>query len=67
MIYGYARVSTSGQDLTQQIVQLEQAGCLKIFREQATGANSERNQLARARLYMRSSMVMRWVLLLPTG
>jgi len=33
MIYGYARVSTTGQDLAQQIAQLTDAGCVKIYRE----------------------------------
>jgi len=48
MIYGYARVSTNGQDLAQQIAQLEIAGCTKIFREKISGASIERPQLKRA-------------------
>lgn len=45
MIYGYARVSTDTQDLTNQRVQLKAAGCEKIFREKISGATAERAQL----------------------
>ena len=48
MIYGYARVSTTGQDLAHQLAQLEGAHCAKVFREKATGANADRPQLRRA-------------------
>jgi len=48
MIYGYARVSTNGQDLAQQIAELEVAGCAKIYREKISGASVERPQLKRA-------------------
>jgi DNA invertase Pin-like site-specific DNA recombinase len=37
MIYGYARVSTDGQDLASQLAQLKAAGCEKVFREEITG------------------------------
>ncbi|RYF14700.1 MAG: recombinase family protein, partial [Oxalobacteraceae bacterium] len=30
MIYGYARVSSNGQDLAQQLAQLDEAGCTKV-------------------------------------
>jgi DNA invertase Pin-like site-specific DNA recombinase len=48
MIYGYARVSTTGQDLAQQLAQLTAAGCVKIYREKISGAATERPQLKRA-------------------
>ena len=48
MIYGYARVSTDGQSLAAQMDQLREAGAEKIFRETASGAKTDRAQLARA-------------------
>src|SRR5271166_5349768 len=47
MIYGYARVSTDAQDLSNQFAQLKAAGCEKIFRDKLTGAHTERPQLQR--------------------
>ena len=46
-IYGYARVSTGPQDLTNQVAQLKAAGCATIFREKITGTHAERPQLKR--------------------
>jgi len=48
MIYGYARVSSNGQDLAQQLAQLDEAGCTKVYREKISGGTAERPQLKRA-------------------
>ena len=45
MIYGYARVSTEAQDLSNQLAQLKAAGCEKVSREKLTGATADRPQL----------------------
>lgn len=42
MKYGYARVSTKGQDLTSQIQTLTAEGCDKIFQEKFTGTKKDR-------------------------
>jgi DNA invertase Pin-like site-specific DNA recombinase len=47
MIYGYARVSTDGQTLDAQREALAAAGVEKVFAETASGAKSDRAQLAR--------------------
>ncbi len=44
---GYARVSTYGQTLDAQLEQLKAAGCVKVYREKATGVQVERQQLQR--------------------
>ena len=43
--YGYARVSTDAQDLTNQVAQLKAAGCGVVYREKMSGATAERPQL----------------------
>ncbi|HVC60729.1 MAG TPA: recombinase family protein [Acetobacteraceae bacterium] len=48
MKYGYARVSTDGQSVTAEVVQLRTAGCSQVFREMASGAKSDRRALRRA-------------------
>ena len=41
MKYGYARVSTKGQDLTAQMETLKAEGCEKIFSEKFTGTKKD--------------------------
>src|SRR3954462_5350258 len=48
MKYGYAGVSTDGQSVEAQVRQLTKAGCKKVFRETAIGANTDRSQLRKA-------------------
>jgi DNA invertase Pin-like site-specific DNA recombinase len=45
MFYGYARVSTEAQDFSNQVAQLEDAGCAIICRKKISGAIAERPQL----------------------
>ena len=46
-LYGYARVSTRDQDLSSQDAELRAAGCAKVFREKASGAKTDRPELAK--------------------
>ncbi len=48
MIYGYARVSTDAQDLSNQLAELTAAGCGPIFREKITSSHAESPQLKRS-------------------
>jgi DNA invertase Pin-like site-specific DNA recombinase len=47
-IYGYARVSTDGQTLDAQVATLMAAGAAPVFRETASGAKTDRRELAKA-------------------
>src|SRR6266849_10904040 len=47
MMYGYARVSTDGQSIEAQVAALTVAGAVKVFREMASGAQTDRAQLRR--------------------
>ena len=45
--YGYARVSTDGQSTEAQIAELKAAGCAVVKAETASGAKTDRRELAK--------------------
>jgi DNA invertase Pin-like site-specific DNA recombinase len=45
--YGYARVSTNGQDLGSQEAELLASGAAKVFKEKVSGAKTDRTELAK--------------------
>lgn len=56
-IVGYARVSTTDQDLEAQIQQLQDAKCDRIFQEKESGAKSDRPALSEMLRYVREDDV----------
>jgi DNA invertase Pin-like site-specific DNA recombinase len=48
MIHGFARVSTDGQSVAAQVAALQDAGAGKVWREVASGVQTDRAQLRRA-------------------
>jgi len=58
MLIGYARVSTTEQNLDLQTDALTKAGCEKIFSDTASGAKSERPGLAEALNFMREGDIL---------
>lgn len=54
MVCGYARVSTTDQNLDAQLDALEKAGCEKIWQEKVSGANrKDRSELTALLKYLR--------------
>ncbi|BCC09474.1 MULTISPECIES: recombinase family protein [Bacillus cereus group] len=44
MKYGYARVSSAGQNLSAQVKQLQEAGCDNIYKEKVSGRKKEHRE-----------------------
>jgi len=53
MRIGYARVSTEGQSLDNQVDRLTHSECIKLFTEKYSGAKSDRKQLKAALDFVR--------------
>lgn len=54
---GYARVSTSDQNLERQIEKLQKIGCEKIFLDKKSGATKDRPELKKLMNYIREGDV----------
>jgi hypothetical protein len=53
-LVGYARVSTSGQNLDRQTRALTEAGCIRVFADQLSGKTADRPELAACLDYLRA-------------
>lgn len=63
MKIGYARVSTTDQNLELQLATLKEAGCDRIFQEKISGAKRERPELQRLLDHLRpDDVVIVWKL-----
>ena len=58
MLVGYARVSTTDQDLTIQLGGLEAAGCDRVFSEKVSGTTAQRAQLQQCLDFVREGDVL---------
>jgi DNA invertase Pin-like site-specific DNA recombinase len=59
MLVGYARVSTTDQDLTVQLDALKAAGCERVFSEKVTGTSTvDREELRQALAFVREGDVL---------
>src|SRR4029453_14445630 len=52
-VVGYARLSSTGQDLSVQLEKLDKAGCKKVFKEKRSGVDAGRPELRRCLEYLR--------------
>lgn len=57
-LIGYSRVSTTDQDPALQGDALEEAGCIRVFTDIASGAREDRPQLAAAMEFLRDADVL---------
>lgn len=56
-VYGYARVSTIGQELDIQLAQLKAAGCERLYCEKESGTKDDRRVLAQLLRILRAGDV----------
>ena len=53
-LVGYARVSSTGQDLTIQLDKLQGYGCRRVFEEKKSGTSANRAELQECLRYLRA-------------